>query len=168
MKSTRTAFGACVVFAGVLAGCSNGDQKKWNTTMKGSVQRLNPDGLHKNPAYSQVGVVTGRVKTVYVGGQNAVEASGKIVGKGDIKAQSEQALKNVETALAAGGAKLEHVVKWNVYIVQGQAPLPGFEAFRRAWGDRPNPPTITVLFVAGLANPDFLVEIDAIAAVPQE
>jgi enamine deaminase RidA (YjgF/YER057c/UK114 family) len=111
---------------------------------------------------------SGNVKTVYVGGQNAVDASGNIVGKGDIKAQSEQVLKNLQTALAAGGAKLEHVVKWNVYIVQGQSPLPGFEAFRRAWGDRPNPPTITVLFAAGLANPDFLVEIDAIAVVPQE
>ncbi len=136
--------------------------------MKGSVQHLNPDGLHKNPAFSQAVVTSGNVKTVYVGGQNAMDASGNIVGKGDIKAQSEQALKNLQTALAAGGAKLEHVVKWNVYGVQGQSPLPGFEAFRRAWGDRPNPPTITVLFVAGLANPDFLVEIDAIAVVPQE
>jgi enamine deaminase RidA (YjgF/YER057c/UK114 family) len=74
----------------------------------------------------------------------------------------------VETALAAGGAKLEHVVRWNVYIVQGQSVRPGFDAFRRAWGDRPNPPAVTVLFVAGLVNPDFLVEIDAIAVVPQE
>ena len=136
--------------------------------MKGSVQHLNPDGLHKNPAFSQAVVASGNVKTVYVGGQNAVDASGKIVGKGDIRAQSEQALKNVQTALAAGGAKLEHVVRWNVYIVQGQSLLPGFEAFQRAWGDRPNPPAITVLFVAGLANPDFLVEIDATAVVPQE
>jgi enamine deaminase RidA (YjgF/YER057c/UK114 family) len=70
--------------------------------------------------------------------------------------------------LAAGGAKPEHVVRWNVHIVQGQSALVGFEAFRRVWGGRPNPPTITVLFVAGLAHPDFLVEIDAIAAVPQE
>jgi enamine deaminase RidA (YjgF/YER057c/UK114 family) len=152
----------------VLAGRRNADQKKGNTTMKGSVQHLNPDGLHKNPAYNQAVVVTGHVKTVYVGGQNAVDDSGKIVGKGDIKVQSEQVLKNVDTALAAGGARLEHVVKWSVYIVQGQSPLPGFEAFRRAWGDRPNPPTITVLFIAGLADPDFLVEIDAIAVVPQE
>src|SRR5881628_918855 len=117
--------------------------------MKGSVQHLSPDGLHKNPAFNQAVVVTGNVKTVYVGGQNAVDASGKIVGKGDIKAQNEQVLKNLETALAAGGAKLEHVVKWNVYIVQGHSPLPGFEVFRRVWGGRPNPPTITVLFVGG-------------------
>jgi enamine deaminase RidA (YjgF/YER057c/UK114 family) len=168
MRSTRAVLGALVLLAGVLAGYSNSDQKQEKATMKGSVQHLNPDGLHKNPAFSQAVVVTGNVKTVHVGGQNAVDALGKIVGKGDIKAQNEQVLKNIETALAAGGAKLEHVVKWNVYIVQGQSPLPGFEVFRRVWGDRPNPPTITVLFVGGLANPDFLVEIDAIAVVPQE
>ena len=134
--------------------------------MTGRVDHLNPTGLHKHPAYSQAIAVTGNVKTVYVGGQNAVDASGAIVGGGDIGAQSEQVFKNVEIALAAGGAKLEHVVKWNVYVVQGQSPLPGLEAFRRAWGERPNPPTITVVFVAGLANPEFLVEIDAIAVVP--
>lgn len=135
--------------------------------MNGSVQYLNPDGLHKNPAFSQVVVASGNVKTIYVGGQDAVDASGNIVGKGDIKAQSEQALQNVQTALAAAGAKLEHVVKWNIYIVQGQPLLPGFEAFQRMWGNRPSPPAITGLFVAELAHPDFLVEIDAIAVVPQ-
>jgi enamine deaminase RidA (YjgF/YER057c/UK114 family) len=137
-------------------------------TMKGSVQHLNPEGLHNNPAYSQAVVVPANVKTVYVGGQNSVDAAGKIVGKDDIKAQTEQALMNVETALAAGGAKLEHVIKWNVYIVEGQALLPGFEAFQRAWGKRPNPPTVTGVFVAGLAHPDFLVEIDAIAVITQD
>jgi len=136
--------------------------------MKGSVQHLNPNGLHKNPAYSQAVAVAGNGKTVYVGGQNAVDASGRVVGKDNLQVQTEQVLKNVETALAAGGAKLEHVVKWNVYIVQGQSVLSGFKAFRHAWGDRPNPPAVTVLFVAGLANPDFLVEIDAIAVVPEE
>lgn len=135
--------------------------------MQGSVQHLNPDGLHKNPAYSQAIVVTGNVKTVYVGGQNAVDSSGTVVGKGDIKAQTEQVLRNVEAALAAAGAGLEHVIKWNVLIVEGQPLLPGFEAFQSAWGDRPNPPIVTAAFVAGLAVPDFLVEIDAIAIVPQ-
>lgn len=47
------------------------------------------------------------------------DAAGAVIGKGDVKAQTEQVLKNVETILAAGGAKLEHVVKWNVYMVEG-------------------------------------------------
>ena len=61
---------------------------------------------------------------------------------------------------------LEHVVKWNIYLVQGQDPRPAFEVSRTAWGGRPSPPAITMLVVAGLANPDFLIEIDAIAVVP--
>jgi enamine deaminase RidA (YjgF/YER057c/UK114 family) len=133
----------------------------------GRVQHLNPDGLSKNPAFSQVITVRGTAKTIYVGGQNAVDAAGAIVGKGDFAAQSEQALANVQTALAAAGAGLEHVVKWGVYIVAGQELRVGFAAFQRAWGQRPNPPTVTGLFVAGLAHPDFLVEIDAVAVVPE-
>jgi enamine deaminase RidA (YjgF/YER057c/UK114 family) len=111
--------------------------------------------------------VTGSVKTVYVGGQNAVDATGSIIGKEDIKAQTEQVLKNIQTALSAGGAQLEHVIKWNLYVVQGQPLQAGFEVFQQVWGRRPNPPAITMAFVAGLANPDFLVEMDAIAVVPE-
>ena len=133
----------------------------------GRVQYLNPDDLPRSAAFSNVVVVTGAVKTVYVGGQDAVDASGAVVGKGNLRAQAEQVLKNVQTALAAAGAGLEHVVKWNVYIVQGQPLQEGFDVFRRVWGDRPNPPAITGMFVAGLAHPDWLCEIDAIAVVPE-
>jgi enamine deaminase RidA (YjgF/YER057c/UK114 family) len=136
--------------------------------MRGSVEHLNPEGLHKNPAYSQAVVTTGDVKTVYVGGQNAVDASGEVIGKGDIEVQAEQIFKNLETALAGGGAKLEHVIKWNIYVLQGQPPQPAFEVFQRVWGNRPNPPLITLLFVSGLAQPDYLMEIEAVAVVPQE
>jgi enamine deaminase RidA (YjgF/YER057c/UK114 family) len=132
----------------------------------GRVQHLNPDELVKNPAFTNVVVVTGPVKTVYIGGQDSVNAAGQIVGKGDLKAQTEQVLKNVQAALAAAGAQPEHVIKWNIYIVQGQSIQAGFEAFQRVWGTRPNPPAITGVFVAGLAHRDFLVEIDAVAVVP--
>jgi enamine deaminase RidA (YjgF/YER057c/UK114 family) len=130
-----------------------------------SMQHLNPEGLHKNPAYSQAIVVSGAAKTVYVGGQNAVDASGAVVGKGDLKAQTEQVFKNLQTALEAGGAKLENVVKWNIYIVEGQPIEQGLEVFQRVWGKRQNPPVITTVYVSKLANPDFLVEIDAVAVV---
>ena len=136
-------------------------------TSVGQVQYINPDALNKNPAFTNVIVVSGPVKTVYVGGQDAVDASGTIIGKGDLKAQTEQVLKNVQAALAAGGAQFEQIIKWNLYVVEGQPLRAGFEAFQRAWGDRPHPPAISMAFVAGLAHPDFLVEMDAIAVVPQ-
>ena len=132
-----------------------------------SVEYLNPDGLHKNPAFSQVAVTQASSSTIYVGGQNAVDSSGEIVGKGDMGRQAKQIFRNLEIALSAVGAKIDHIIKWNVYVVQGQSPQPGFEEFQRVWGNRPNPPLITVLFVVGLANPDFLIEIDAIAVIPE-
>ena len=134
---------------------------------KGQVQYLNPDTLHQNPAFTNVVTITGPVRTVYVGGQNAVDTSGAIVGKGDFKAQSEQILKNIQAALEAGGAQWEHVVRMNIYVVQGQSLQDGFAAFQQVWGNQPNPPAVSVLFVTGLAHPDFLAEIDAIAVVPE-
>jgi enamine deaminase RidA (YjgF/YER057c/UK114 family) len=135
-------------------------------SVAGVVEHLNPETLHHNPAFTQAVAVSGAVKTIYIGGQNAVDASGAIVGRGDIAAQAEQVMHNVQAALAAGGAGLEHVIKWNIYLVQGQPVQPGFAVFQRVWGGRPNPPAITGLWVANLAHPDYLLEIDAIAVVP--
>ena len=137
------------------------------THARGEVKYINPDSLPKNPAFTNVVTVTGSVKTVYIGGQDAVDASGAIVGKGDLKAQTEQILKNIQAALAASGAQPEHVIKWNLYVLEGQSLNEGFETFQRVWGSRPNPPAISFMFVAGLAHPDFLVEMDAIAVVPE-
>ena len=133
----------------------------------GSVRYINPDSLNNNPAFTNVVVVEGNVKTVYVGGQDAINASGEIVGKGDIVAQTEQVLANVRAALAAGGARPEHIIKWNIYVVEGQSLQAGFAAFQNAWPQTPNPPAITGVFVSALAHPDFLVEMDAVAVVPQ-
>lgn len=137
-----------------------------STAVDGRVEFLNPEGLHRNPAFSNVAVVSGSVRTIYIGGQDAVDTEGNIVGIGDIAAQTEQVLRNLRTALAAAGAGPEHVVKWNVLIVEGQDFASGYAVFQRVWGDRPDPPVITAAVVKGLAHPDFLVEMDAIAVVP--
>ena len=134
----------------------------------GRVEHLNPEGLNRNPAFTNVVVVSGPVRTIYVGGQDAVTAEGEVVGKGDLAAQTEQVLVNLQTALAASGAGPEHVIKWNLLVVEGQSIEQGYAAFQRVWGNRPNPPLITAAFVSALANPDFLVEMDAIAVVPLE
>ena len=128
-----------------------------------SVQHLNPDGMHQNPAFSQAVVVEGAARTIYVGGQDAVAADGSIVGKGDLAAQTEQVFANLETVLRAAGATIHDVVKWSVYVVQGQDIRPGFAVFQRIWGQHATPPAITMAFVAELAHPDFLVEMEAIA-----
>jgi enamine deaminase RidA (YjgF/YER057c/UK114 family) len=137
-----------------------------STAKTGRVEFLNPEGPPRNPAFSNVAVVSGSVHTIYIGGQDAVDAEGNIVGIGDIGAQTEQVLRNIQKALAAAGAGPEHVVKWNVLIVDGQDFRPGYAAFQRVWGDGPNPPVITAAVVKGLGRPDLLVEMDAIAVVP--
>ena len=128
---------------------------------------INPDSLIKNPDFTNVLVVEGSVRTVHIGGQDAVNASGEIVGKGDIVTQVEQILANLRAALAAAGAGPEHIIKWNIYIVEGQSLQAAFAAYQNAWPETPNAPAITGVFVSGLAHPDFLVESDAVAVVPQ-
>lgn len=132
------------------------------------VQYINPDGLFKNPAFSQAVITQGKGRTIYVGGQNAVDAQGTIVGKGDLGAQTKQVMENLQTALAACGARFENLIKLTIYILQGQDLRKGFEVSQQFLGGLKNPPAITGLFVAALANPDYLVEIDAIAFLPEK
>jgi enamine deaminase RidA (YjgF/YER057c/UK114 family) len=132
--------------------------------MNSGVTHLKPAGMHSNPAFSQAVVVEGSARTIYVGGQNAVSADGRVVGVGDLEAQTEQVFANLRTVLASAGAELHHIVRWTIYVVQGQDLLPGLGVFRKVWGDAP-PPAISVIRVVGLANPEFLVEVEAVAVI---
>lgn len=76
-------------------------------------------------------------------------------------------MKNLQTALAACGATFENLVKLSIYMVQGQDLQSGFQVSQKHLGNLKNPPAISVLIVAGLANPNFLVEMDAIAFIPE-
>ena len=131
------------------------------------MQYINPDGLFKNPAFSQIVTTQGGGKTIYIGGQNSVNTQREIVGRGDISEQTEQVMKNVQTALSACGATFDNLVKLTIHIVQGQDLYRGFQASQKYLGGLKNPPAITGFFVFGLAHPDFLVEIDAIAFIPE-
>jgi len=126
-----------------------------------SVTHVNPESLHKNPAFSQGTIVeTGRL--LFVGGQNGTDAEGNIAG--DATAQSKQALQNVLTVLEAAGAGPEDVARLAIYVAEG---VDINEAYREAgtvW--RPHPTAIVVLRVAALGRPEALVEIEAIAALP--
>lgn len=136
--------------------------------MNKNVKYINPDGLSKNPAFSQVVITQGKGKTIYIGGQDAVNAQGEIVGKGDIFEQTDQVMKNLQIALSASGATFNNLIKLSIYIVQGQDLYRGFQASQKYLGNLKNPPAITGIFVAALAHPDYLVEVDAIAFIPDE
>jgi enamine deaminase RidA (YjgF/YER057c/UK114 family) len=134
--------------------------------MEATIQHINPDGMLKSPAFSQAVITSGTGKTIYIGGQNAVDADGRLVGQGNIQQQTVQVMKNIETALTACGATFDHVVSLNIFLVQGQDAASGFQAARPFMAKASHPPVVTVLFVAALGNPDYLVEINATAFAP--
>jgi enamine deaminase RidA (YjgF/YER057c/UK114 family) len=128
-----------------------------------STRHINPEGLHRSPAFSQAVVVEQPAKTIYVGGQNGVGADGKVVGP-TVREQADQALRNLGTILESEGASLANIVYWSIAVVDGHAVDEGFAAFQQAWNPADPPPAITVHVVAGL-GPGYLVEIDAVAVV---
>jgi enamine deaminase RidA (YjgF/YER057c/UK114 family) len=119
-------------------------------------------------AYS-VGMSVSPGKLVYVAGQVSVDASSNLVGKGDVVAQTRQALQNIGHVLAAAGAGFSDVVEFTTYVV-GRPSVEGYiqgrgEVYPEMYPDGDFPPN-TLLVVAGLVNEDFLVEIKAVAALP--
>ena len=134
--------------------------------MKATIQHINPEGMIKSPAFSQAITTSGTGKTIYIGGQNAVDAKGLLVGKENIQEQTVQVMKNIETALTACGATFDNVVKLNIFLLQGQDAASGFQAARPFMAKASQPPVVTVVFVAALGNPEYMVEIDATAFIP--
>jgi enamine deaminase RidA (YjgF/YER057c/UK114 family) len=128
-----------------------------------SVRHINPAGLLRGPAFSQAVVVEQPAKTIYIGGQNGVDANGKVVGP-TVGEQTSQALRNLATILESEGASLANIVHWSIAVVDGHPLAEGVAAFQQTWNPADPPPAITVHVVAGL-GPGFLVEIDAIAVL---
>jgi len=134
-------------------------------TTRGSlmtIEHLNPDGLHINPAFSQ-GVVVSAQRLVIVGGQQGTDPTGELVAE-DLAGQTQQALRNVLTVLRAVGADASHVVKLGIFLTLNADAQQGYASAFEVWGAYPT--AVTVVQVAGFARPGVLVEIEAIAAVP--
>lgn len=125
------------------------------------ITHINPDGLHKNPAFSQAVMAEGG-KTIYIGGQNGILPDGTMAGD-TLASQTEQALRNMIEILRTVGASQENVVKQTIYVVKGQDIREGFAATQKAWGNFPT--AISFIFVEGLGVPGALVEIEAIAVL---
>jgi enamine deaminase RidA (YjgF/YER057c/UK114 family) len=121
---------------------------------------IQPPDLHKAPTYTPV-VKAG--KTVYVAGQTAVNEQGELVGRGDITAQATQVMENLGKALRAGGADFANLVKITVYITDPRFREP-VAAVRAKYLKDPKPAS-TLIICAGLASPDYLLEIEGIAVV---
>ncbi len=130
-----------------------------------TIERLNPATLSTPTGYSHVAIVTSG-RQVHVSGQVALDATGQLVGKGDLAAQAEQVYANLAAALTAAGSSLGDIVKTVIYVV-------GLTAERAAavrsvrtkhLGAGPYPAS-TMVGVTALVHPDWLIEIDVIAAL---
>ncbi|MBL6457777.1 RidA family protein [Belnapia sp. T6] len=131
----------------------------------GRIEYPQPQGLLNNPAFSQVVVASGS-RTIYTAGQVSIDEQGRLVGAGDLGAQTAQAMRNVGLALAAAGASFADIVKITIYVVDyrpehrpiiGQARSPFFAGR--------TPPASTLIGVSALAMPEWLIEIEAVAVL---
>lgn len=129
------------------------------------IQLLRPKGLVASPAFSHVAIVPPGATTVYVGGQNAVDENGELVGGSDVAAQTRQVMTNLETALAAAGAGVEHLVSVWVALVEGADVQAAYAAAAASLGSAKVPPLVSAALVSGLGVPGALVEVSAVAAV---
>ncbi|MFI0979797.1 RidA family protein [Streptomyces sp. NPDC021093] len=124
---------------------------------------IRPEGAPPVNGYSHAVSFAGEM--VAVSGQVPVDAEGRLVGAENAEAQVRQVYANLTAALEAAGSGLRHVVKLTVYLTD-LGDLPTFRRVRDEHQDAAHPPACSLVQVAGLVNPAFRIEIDALAAVP--
>ena len=129
------------------------------------MQRIEPPELPAGPAarfaYSY-GVRAG--STVWISGQVAFNARGEIVGVDDVEAQATQVFENLKAVVEAAGGSLDDLVSTRTYMVDRAHSL-AVNAVRERYLTGAVKPTSTLLVVAGLARPELLVEIEAVAVL---
>jgi enamine deaminase RidA (YjgF/YER057c/UK114 family) len=127
------------------------------------VEFINPSELSQG-TYSHVAAVAGAPRTLYISGQVAMDAAGKVVGQ-TFAEQSEQVLRNLGIALAAGGAQFHHIVKMNIYVRDlTSEKVRTLRAIRqRHFGS--HQPASTLVGTTALVHEDLMLEIECVAAV---
>jgi enamine deaminase RidA (YjgF/YER057c/UK114 family) len=125
---------------------------------------LKPSSIHQPYSnYSHGITVDGARRIVFCAGQVAGDAEANLVGEGDFDAQADQVMLNLKAVLSEAGANLEDVVKVTIYVVRQEDAEKGRNLLRNNFGD--DPPASTLCVLQGLADPRFLVEVEAIAVL---
>lgn len=127
------------------------------------VRLFSPGTLAPAVGYSHIAEVTGG-RMILLAGQVAFNATRTLVGRGDFRAQAQQVFENIQTALAAVGADFSHVVKLNIYLVD-RDNLPVLREVRDRFVNTAAPPTSTLVVVSGLAQEEFLLDVEVIASL---
>jgi enamine deaminase RidA (YjgF/YER057c/UK114 family) len=128
---------------------------------------LNPEGLSTPKGYTHV-VIAHPGKMVFISGQVANNSQGQLVGKDDLRAQTVQVFENLKIALAAAGAKFDDVVKITWYVKGYKTEYLGtLREVRNQYVNQAAPPASTLIGVASLFQDDYLLEVDAVAVLPE-
>jgi enamine deaminase RidA (YjgF/YER057c/UK114 family) len=129
-----------------------------------ALESMNPKEIDTPQTYSHVVVATG-TRIVFIAGQVAEDNAGNIVGHGDMTAQAHQVFANIGYALRAAGALPDQVTKLTIFVANYKREhLACIEQGRVAlFGD--HKPTDTLVGVAALSRPEYLLEVDAIAVI---
>ena len=128
-----------------------------------AIERSNPQELANPPGYSHV-VKDGT--TVYVAGQVARDRNGNTVGVGDFSAQAERVFENVRAALESVGSNMHSIMKLNVFMTHRE-DIPAYRIVRPKFVPDDALPVSTLILCSGLADPDFRIEIEVIATIPE-
>ena len=129
---------------------------------------FNPAGVWSPGARAlSQGVIAGEGATLYITGQVAWDADGKVVGGGNVAAQTAQVFENIKTILEAAGGTLEDLVSLTIYFLD-RAHLPAIQEVRSRYIKTPGAPAGTAIQVSGLVVPELLVEITPIALIPHK
>lgn len=124
---------------------------------------IQPKTMHDpRPRYSHA-ILNQGGKVLFIAGQTASDKDGNVVGKGDIRAQTEQVYANLKTVLKAAGGTIDDLVMTTTYIV-GREYREGYNEVRMRQYKK-TPPTSTLVIISGLADPDYLIEISGIAVI---
>lgn len=119
--------------------------------------------IFPSPAPISMATLTHSQKLLHISGQVAQDATGKTVGPGDIERQTAQVLENIKTLVEEQGATLSDVCKITIFLTSREH-LKTVMDVRRQYFKAPYPATSAVI-VAGLANPEWMIEIEAMAAL---
>lgn len=130
-----------------------------------SIRFINPPTLSTPPGYTHV-VEIAHGRTAFISGQIALDQSGNVVGSNDFRTQAQQVFENLKAALGTVGADFTQVVKLNMYVVD-MAQLPILREVRDHYINTEHPPASTLVEVRRLAREEFLLEIEAIAHLPE-
>lgn len=132
-----------------------------------NVRHSNPPGLTQPAAYSQLVEVNGPHRLVFVAGQTGVDANG--MASADFRAQAVQAFANIKTALASIGGSMDHIVRITTYLTDIQQNAGVYREVRASFlPNRSASPASTLVQVTRLADPSYLIEVEAMAVLPPQ